>query len=184
MNHGILDQPDPVQGTRRRRRDVAYVAVAVTVVGAGLVTSRLAGRSDHPDPDPGGFRARLVQQTSRMVPRGARLIGSPKVTNPVWTSCDGRPGTAGWTVYDALYAFKTTDPRQHVLDGAFNVLRAQGWTATRTVTPSGQAAVVAQWPAGTGIRANTELSAPGARDGNVWNVRSSAVAAGPLATGC
>jgi len=62
----------------------------------------------HPGLDPGGVRGQTLRSISVAVPSDAR-VQSHSAGGPIWDSCDGRPGSQGWS--DVIHAYQFTSAR-------------------------------------------------------------------------
>ena len=172
-----------------RRKQRAWLAGGLAVAVAGIaITATLAFR--HPGGDPGGDPRGVRQQTLRSVsvavPRGAK-VQSHSVGRPIWDSCDGRPGTQGWSDVVDAYQFTSARSAATVVANAEATMNA-GWTLISTPsTPLGPSArwtkpvsgnVVAQALLAVGTRG------PNRHSPSYWDLTASAPPAGRRASGC
>lgn len=153
------------------------------------ITATLAFRHPGGDPggDPRGVRRQTLRSISVAVPSDAK-VQSHSAGGPIWDSCDGRPGTQGWS--DVINAFQFTSARSAatVVANAEATMKIAGWTLISTPsTPLGPSArwtkpvsgnVVAQALLAVGTRG------PNRHSPSYWDLTASAPPAGRRASGC
>ena len=109
------------------------VATAVALAAGMLVcipwilavTGWVAG--GHPGGDPGAVRQQELRKISSALPVGA-IVDRNTDAGPQWTSCDGRPGTEGWSDLTVDYQFTSALSSKEVLAHAATQMAARHWT--------------------------------------------------------
>jgi hypothetical protein len=177
-------------GGKPGRKARAWLAggLAVAVAGAAIVAT-LAFRHPGVDPggDPGGVRQRTLRTISVAVPSDAK-VQSRSVGRPLWDSCDGRPGTQGWSDVVDAYQFTSARSAATVVAGAKASMKVAGWKLKSTsASPLGPSVVwtktvsdnvVAQAMLAVGTRG------PSRHSPSYWDFVASAPPAGTRASGC
>ena len=185
MTHQELVRTTPgVDPSKRKQR--AWLAGGLAVAVAGIaITATLAFW--HPGGDPGGVRQQTLSSVSVALPRDAK-VQSHSVGGPIWDSCDGRPGTQGWSDVVDAYQFTSARSAATVIAGAEATMKIAGWTLISTpATPLGSSAmrtktvshnVVAQALLAVGTRG------PSRHSPSYWDLTAFAPPAGTRVSGC
>lgn len=180
----LVRTPAGVKPGKRRQR--AWLAGGSAVVVAGMATTATLAFW-HPGGDPGGIRRQTLRSVSVAVPRDAK-VQSHSVGRPIWDSCDGRPGTQGWSDVVDAYQFTSARSAATVVAGAEASMKIAGWTLrSNPATPLGPSAMWTKTVSGNVVA--QALLAVGTRGPNrhslsYWNLTASAPPAGRRASGC
>jgi len=154
------------------------------VLVAGCLVLALSG-CGHGDPDPGGRILTALRSIESAVPTGATDVRTQDA-EPLWDSCDGRPGTEGWSVISVDIEFRDDRDGRVLLDDVADRMTEAGWapggTGTSPLGPS------ESWTRtlDDGTVAHGSLS-PGTRDDGVsiiWFLTATAPPHGRQASGC
>ena len=121
------------------------------------------------------------------VPSDAK-VQSHSTGGPIWDSCDGRPGTQGWSDVINSYQFTSARSAATVVENAEASMKIAGWKLTSTsASPLGPSVVwtkavssnvVAQAMLAVGTRG------PSRHSPSFWDLVASAPPAGTRASGC
>jgi hypothetical protein len=162
---------------------VARVACCCLALSVGACAAR--GPGGHGDPDPGRAILAVLQPIGGALPDDATGVRRQD-SEPQWSSCDGRPGTYGWTDVSVLIDFTTATPPDALISRADNRMVALGWTSgaagSSVLGPSRE--WTRRLPDGTPVHA---LLTPWTRDyGDAvsWELTATAPPRGSRASGC
>ena len=169
------------RGTRRGLGVAALLACAAAAV-VGIALSR---SSSHGDPDPGGRTFSALQPVESAVPDGVAVLVCQEA-RAQWSSCDGRPGTFGWTDITVVLSFTTTTPANVLISQVNDTMTAIGWIPGPP--GSSQLGPDLGWTRtlDDGTQAHALLS-PGTADNGLtitWELAASAPPNGQRASGC
>ena len=129
--------------------------------------------------DPGGRILVELQPVRSAVPKNSEIVYRNDV-EPLWDSCDGRPGTFGWDAVVVQIHFRSALSSAHIESNADAQMRNLGWMPdTRFSTSIPTVAWTKQLRNVTEANAHLELEADGA-----WTLIASAPPVGPRARGC
>jgi len=158
------------------------VAVAGTAIAATM-ESRHSGVEAGGDPR--GVRQRTLRSISVAVPSDAN-VQSHSVGGPTWDSCDGRPGTQGWSYVINAYQFTSAHSAAAVVAGAEASMKIAGWTLSSTShSPLGPSAVWTKTVSGNVVaRVLLGLGTRGPNEPSFWDFVGVAPPAGTRASGC
>jgi hypothetical protein len=166
--------------------------MAALILVAGLVGVVIHGWNIHGDPDPGGQIMTVLKSVESAVPPNATDV-SRRYDQAVWDSCDGRPGTSGWTQIMVTLTFRSTRLPNAVVSWVIDHLQTSGWPLRPVTLPPGAVSSGVPVDAGlwfqrtlaNGAKASALLSEQ-TRDGsaNSWLLTATAPPDGPVASGC
>jgi hypothetical protein len=185
MTHQELVKTTPA-GKPGRRKQRALLAGGLSVVVAGIaIAATFSVR--HPGGDPGGVRQQVLRSISVAIPGDAK-VQVHSVGRPIWDSCDGRPGTHGWSDVVDAYQFTSARSAATVVAGAEENMKIAGWRLTSTsTTPLGPSAVWTKTVSGN-VVAQALLavgtSGPNSTGPSYWDLGASAPPAGTRVSGC
>ena len=167
------------------RRRLWWLIAAAAVLALAVPWVAAASRGGHAGGDPGGVRLAALRQVSAALPAGA-VVQAHTDASPSWTSCDGRPGTEGWSEVLAAWQFTSMQARDQVRAHAAARMAALHWSAAgASSTPLGP---VLEWTRviHPGVRAHAQLglgqSGPG--QAPYWELSAVAPPEGTAASGC
>jgi hypothetical protein len=151
---------------------------------ASCVIVALSG-CGHGDPDPGGRILDALKTVQAAVPSDATDV-STQYAEPHWDSCDGRPGTEGWSDVTVDVSFSSDRPGQELVGGAAPELAAAAWSVERADTsPLGP---YESWTRtlddGTILHASLGPGTPDNGATIIWYLYASAPPHGRRASGC
>jgi hypothetical protein len=109
------------------------VAIAALFPITGLVGLLLYGVPGHGDPDPGGKTLVALRSIETALPPFARDVGRQYI-EAVWGSCDGRPGTFGWSDIGVYLMFGTAQESSFVVAYVTARLESIGWNGSEPRT--------------------------------------------------
>jgi hypothetical protein len=165
------------------RRPVGRAALFLVVVVA--VTWAARSHSTESGGDPGGSRLMVARQVGVALPPRARVTQHSDTTSKM-DSCDGRPGTQGWSDIVVSYEFTVAEPPASVLASASKAMARVQWTTTGQLhTPLGLGLTWTK-PVSTGVTARATL-APGTRglgQPPYWDLSAVVPPAGKAVSGC
>lgn len=170
--------------TTPRRRLWLVLAVAATLAMATpwVVAASRGGRAGG---DPGGLRLQALRQVAAALPAGADVEQRTEAA-PLWGSCDGRPGTEGWSTVLVAYQFTAGLPKQRVRAHVAAEMTALHWTAAGS-SPSPLGPVL-EWTRDVrpGVPAHAQLSLGQSGPGHAayWELTAMAPPEGKAASGC
>jgi hypothetical protein len=189
MTHQELGKTMPeVRPGRRKRRAWVAGGSAVFVAGTAMAaTLSFWHLGDDPGGDPGGVRQQTLHSISAAVPRDAK-VQSHSVGRPIWDSCDGRPGTQGWSDVVDDYQFTSASSAATVVAGAKASMKIAGWKLTSTsASPLGPTVVWTKTVSGN-VVAQAMLAVgtrgPSQHSPSFWDFVASAPPAGRRVSGC
>jgi hypothetical protein len=163
---------------------VLVLAVVSAVIAVGCVGWWASIRSLG-EGDPGGERRAVASQVSSAVPEGAQVLQVGDGTSRR-DSCDGRPGTEGWSPIVVAYQFTTDDSSASVVAHASRAMAAQHWT--QTSRDEGPLGPVLTWTktVTSGVTARATLAPEGHLSGQPtsWDLTAMVPPAGQAASGC
>jgi hypothetical protein len=137
------------------------------------------------DGDPGGQRLAVASEVSAAVPPRAQVLQVGDGTSRR-DSCDGRPGTEGWSAIVVAYQFTTEDSSASVVAHASEAMAAQHWT--QTGREEGQLGPVLTWTktVTSGVTARATLAPQGhaSAQPTSWDLSAVVPPAGTAASGC
>lgn len=138
----------------------------------------------HQGGDPGGVRQKSLRSISVALPSEA-LVQHHSAGGPIRDSCDGQPGTEGWSLVSNNYQFTSARSAEAVITTAQAGLKGAGWTQTSAIT-SPAPLVVWTKTVSEGVVAHAQLSigSPGSRGPSYWDLGATAPPAGTPASGC
>jgi hypothetical protein len=185
-------------GTRIRRWLGAQwrkLAIAALLPIVGLVGLLFYGVPGHGDPDPDGQTLIALKSVETALPPFAVDV-SRQYVEAVWDSCDGRPGTFGWSDIGVYLTFGTAQENSVVVAYVTARLESIGWTGPepRTTTTASPGEVLSQTSSfrlrfvrtlANGVDAVARLDA-WTPDGQTitWSLTAIAPPQGPRASGC
>jgi hypothetical protein len=160
-------------------------AAAATVALAVVMAGCAASSTNHGDPDPGRRVLTTLESVERAVPAHAQVIGR-QGGEPIWDSCDGRPGTFGWDDIVVDVEFTTGEEPRRLLAQADTVLTHEGWKlANASTSPLGPGA---RWTRPiTGSTVATVSLNPGTAGAGAeasWDLHAFAPPKGQRSSGC
>ncbi|MGN6634458.1 MAG: hypothetical protein ACTHJ6_03205 [Oryzihumus sp.] len=169
--------------TPLRRLWWLFAAAAALAVAVPWVVA--ASRGGPACGDPGGVRLAALRQVSPALPPGA-VIQEHVEAAPSQTSCDGRPGTEGWSDVLADWQFASTQATDQVRAHAAAQMAALHWgAASSSDTPLGP---VLEWTRiirpGTQAHAQLSLGRSGPGPLAYWELSAVAPPVGKAASGC
>jgi hypothetical protein len=189
MTHPELVRTAPgVKPGKRKQRAWLAGGLAVPVTGISIaVTLAFWHPGARPGGDPGEVRQQTLRSISVALPRNAK-VQSHSVGRPIWDSCDGRPGTQGWTDVVEDYQFTSARSAHMVVAGAEANMKIAGWKLISTpTTPLGPSAVWTKTVSGN-VVAQALLAVgtrgPSRHSPSYWDLGASAPPAGRRASGC
>ena len=166
-----------------KRSQLAWLAGGLAVVLAGIAFAAALGLR-HPGGDPGGVRQKALRSISVGLPSDAR-VQHHSAGGPIRDSCDGRPGTEGWSPVSNDYQFTSTRSAEAVIATAQARLKGAGWTQTAAITSP---APLVMWTktVSEGVVAHAQLSvgSPGPKGPSYWDLGATAPPDGTPASGC
>ena len=167
------------------RRTLWWLIAAAAALAMAVPWVVAASRGGHVGGDPDGVRLAALRQVSAALPPGA-VIQEHEDAAPSWTSCDGRPGTEGWSDVLADWQFTSTQPGDRVRAHAAARMAALHWSAAGSpTTPLGP---VLEWTKviRPGVRAHAQLSLGQSGPGqpSYWELSAVTPPEGPAASGC
>lgn len=176
---------DVQAGATAPRRRLWWLIAAAAALAMAVPWAVAASRSCYAGGDPGGVRLAALRQVSAALPSGA-LIQEHVDAAPSRTSCDGRPGTEGWSDALADWRFTSTQSRDQVRAHAAARMAALHWTATgASSTPLGS---TLGWSRAIrpGVLAHAQLSLGQSGPGQPpdWELSAVAPPEGKAASGC
>lgn len=161
-------------------RAALFLLVVVAVSWAARAHSATGGGAD-----PGGTRRRVANQILVALPQGAQVSQDSDGTARM-SSCDGRPGTQGWSDIVVAYRFTVAASPTSVLEGASAAMARTHWTKTGQLhSPLGDGLTWTK-PVVSGVSARATL-APGTRGPGqpaYWDLTAVVPPAGTAASGC
>lgn len=179
----VLDNVRMSEPTPPTKRPVGRAALFLLVVVAVSWAAR--AHSATGGGDPGGTRRRVANQILVALPQGAQVSQDSDGTSRM-SSCDGRPGTQGWSDIVVAYRFTVAVPPASVLEGASAAMARAHWTsAGRLHSPLGDGLTWTK-PVISGVSARATL-APGTRGPGqppYWDLTAVVPPAGTAASGC
>lgn len=182
--HDVLVMGTASASRSPRRRRVLVLVAVVAAVALGCVTWWVFMRTLG-DGDPGGERRAVASQVSSALPPRAQVlqVGDGRSRRD---SCDGRPGTEGWSAIVVAYQFTTDDSSESVVTHASRAMAAQHWT--QTGRDEGQLGPVLTWTktVTSGVTARATLAPEGRASGRPvsWDLSAVVPPAGKAASGC
>jgi hypothetical protein len=108
------------------RRKQTWLAGFLGVALSGVILVWSLAPS-HPDGDPGNVRHNALRTISVAIPSGSTILLHAE-GGPTWSSCDGRPGTEGWSDVTNGFQFTSARPAKEVVAQAQAALKRAGWT--------------------------------------------------------
>lgn len=183
MHDALMTGVVAVATGSRGRRGV-WVSVAFVVLLAVVAwATRAHLRSD--GGDPGGARRAVASQARSALPQGAAVVQDGDGTS-LRSSCDGRPGTEGWSDIVVSYRFTTAAPSASVLAHAASAMATQHWAAMGHLdSPLGPGLTWAKpVTAGVSARATLTLGSPGPGQPTYWDLAAVVPPAGKAVSGC
>jgi hypothetical protein len=166
----------------------AWLAGGLAVAGTAI-TATVAFRHPGVDPggDPGGVRQQTLRSISVAVPNDAK-VQSHSAGGATWDSCDGRPGTQGWSDVINAYQFTSARSAATVVANVEASMKIAGWKLTSTsASPLGPSVVWTKAVSGN-VVAQTMLAVgtrgPSRHSPSFWDFVASAAPAGTRASGC
>jgi hypothetical protein len=162
------------------------LAVAVTGIAiAATVELRHLGVAA--GGDPGGVRQQALRSISVALPSDANVQNHSAVGS-IWSSCDGRPDTQGWSDVINDYQFTSARSAAMVVANAEASMKTAGWKLTSTSTsPLGPSVMWTKTVSGS-VLAHATLSVgtrgPSRHSPSFWDFVAAAPPAGTRASGC
>jgi hypothetical protein len=187
MTHQELVRTTPwVNPGKGKQRAWLAGGLAVAVAGTAIAaTMELRHLGVEAGGDPGGVRQQALRSTSVAVPSDAN-VQSHSVGGPIWDSCDGRPGTQGWSYVINAYQFTSAHSAATVVAGAEASMKIAGWTLSSTShSPLGPSAVWTKTVSGNVVaRVLLGVGTRGPNKPSFWDFVGAAPPAGTRASGC
>ena len=129
--------------------------------------------------DPGGRILVELQPVGYAVPKNSQIVYRNDA-EPLWDSCDARPGTFGWDAVVVQIHFRSPFSSADIESNADAQMRKLGWMPDdRSSTSIPAVAWTKQLQNVTEAKAHLELEGDGA-----WTLIASAPPVGPRAHGC
>jgi len=189
MTHQELARTTPwVYPDKGKQRTWLVRGLAVAVAGTAIAaTMELRHLGVAEGGDPGGVRQQTLRSISVAVPIDAK-VQSHSVGGPIWDSCDGRPGTQGWSDVINSYQFTSARSAATVVENAEASMKIAGWKLTSTsASPLGPSVVWTKAVSGNVVaRAILAVGTrgPSRSSPSYWDFVASAPPAGTRASGC
>ena len=160
------------------------VAVAGTAIAATLELRHLGVAAGG---DPGGVRQRTLRGISVALPSDAEVQNHSAVGS-IWSSCDGRPDTQGWSDVISDYQFTSARSPATVVASAEASMKIAGWKLTSTSASQLGPLVVWTKIVSGSVLAHATLSVgtrgPSRHSPSFWDFVAAAPPAGTRASGC
>jgi hypothetical protein len=145
------------------------------------------GIANGPNADPGGKILHQLEVASQALPNDAQISfrsdGEPK-----WDSCDGRPGTFGWTDVTVRISFRSRSANALVIAHADKSLHQMGWISDYSNAVNGGTQIGWNRVLDNGSVAIVQLTRaaryPGGPQPAEWELDAVAPPVGPRASGC
>jgi hypothetical protein len=189
MTHQELVRTTPwVNAGMGKQRAWLAGGLAVAVAGIAIAaTLELRHLGVAAGGDPGGVRQRMLRGISAALPSDAEVQNHSAVGS-IWSSCDGRPDTQGWTDVINDYQFTSARSAPTVVANAEASMRIAGWKLTSTsASPLGPSVVWTKTVSGS-VLAHGTLSVgtrgPSRHSPSFWDLVAAAPPAGTRASGC
>ena len=160
------------------------MVVAGTAIAATVELRHLGAAAGN---DPGGVRQQTLRSIAGAVPSDAK-VQNHSVGGPSWDSCDGRPGTEGWSDVINSYQFTSARSTATVVANVEASMKIAGWKRTSTsASPLGPSVVWTKAVSGN-VVAQAILAVgtrgPSRHSPSYWDFVASAPPAGTRASGC
>ena len=187
MTHQELTRATPwVNPGKGKQRPWLAGGLAVAVAGTAIAaTMDLRRHGIAAGGDPGGVRQQALRSISVAVPSDAQ-VQNHSAAGSIWSSCDGRSDTQGWSDVINDYQFTSARSAATVVANAQASMKIAGWKLTSTsASPLGPSVVWTKTVAGNAV-AGTSLSVGtrGANSPSYWELDAGAAPAGTRASGC
>lgn len=189
MTHQELTRTTPrVNPGKGKLRAWLVGGLAVAVAGTAIAaTLELRHLGVAPGGDPGGVRQQTLRSISVAVPSDAK-VQSHSVGGSIWDSCDGKPGTQGWSDVINSYQFTSARSAATVVANTEASMKIAGWKLTSTsASPLGPVVVWTKAVSGS-VLAQAMLAVgtrgPSRHSPSYWDFVASAPPAGTRASGC
>jgi len=188
MTQGIVRTRPWVKVGRGKQRAWLAGGLAVAVAGTAITaTLELRHLGVAPGGDPGGARQQTLRSIAVAVPSDAK-VQSHSAGGPIWDSCDGRPGTQGWSDVINSYQFTSARSAATVVANAEASMKIAGWKLTSTsASPLGPSVVWTKAVSGN-VVAQAMLAVgtrgPSRHSPSYWDFVASAPPMGTRASGC
>jgi hypothetical protein len=160
--------------------------LAVAVAGIAIAaTLELRHSGVEAGGDPGGVRQRTLRSISVAVPSDA-IVQSHSFGGSILDSCDGRPGTQGWSDVINAYQFTSAHSAATVVAGAQASMKIAGWTLSSTShSRLGPSAVWTKTVSGNVVaRVLLGVGSRGPNKPSYWDFVGAVPPAGTRASGC
>lgn len=159
-------------------RAALFLLVVVVVAWAAKAHSAVSGG------DPQGARRAVARQILVALPPGARVTQNSDGTSRM-DSCDGRPGTQGWSDIVVSYEFTVAEAPAAVLSGASTAMARAHWTMTRRLSSPLGSGLTWTKPVNSGVSARATLSpATGGPGQSSWDLTAVVPPAGKAVSAC
>jgi hypothetical protein len=182
-DEGVLDNGPMSEAIPPVRRPVGRAALFLVAVVA--VTWAARTHSTDSGGDPGGSRLMVARQILVALPPGAQVAQHSDATSRM-ESCDGRPGTQGWSDIVVSYEFTVSEPPASVLASASTAMARARWTTTGQLHSPLGAGLTWTKPVSSGVSARATL-APATRglgQPPYWDLSAVVPPAGKEVSGC
>jgi hypothetical protein len=162
-----------------RRPIIAAAATGALALALAVTVAVIAAQSG----DPGGKLLKQLQPAASAIPADSRVIYRHDL-EPLRDSCDGRPGTEGWSDVVLQIHFSSSSPPKAVLARADEVLVKLGWHRVAGVDTSSSDAAFWQKRLVGGAQARTSVSSDRQQEPQTWTLVSTVAPVGTAASGC